>query len=309
MNNIIYKKLTKKYNQKIVKSMDILKIVKLIVILIEVGYFALTSYFAYKLTNVVFYFGFGLDTLLVIYSIFTFLVWLNNYSIGKYMSNFTKKAVSNSLLYYNFLYSSIFLRLLYKLYIINFKSCTLIVLYYISYIYPTILIFGYFFYSLKKKEIQIPEILICSMLYMSFLDGEKWQIMALIIAAINVILSKDYFWYIYKNNKSKYLNNELINEDYINFHISKAKILVQIVNLSVYIIITITQSPGFKIISENIFNNNLSNMDFIYIKAFARILLFTIVGAALKLIDIHKGEQIRIFIKEYIIKKVERKSE
>lgn len=230
----------------------------------------------------------SLYSLPIVFVLFAIVLYLNNNLFNKYISNFIIKAASDSILYYNFMYSLI---------IVDFSK-SYSKFHIISYISSSILILLYFIHSAKKKEFSLLELGICIMFYMTFLDEGSWGIVALIIATINIGLSDDYFWYIYKNKMS----NGKKDKDYISYCVTKMKTILNIFNLIVYLIIRITQSEGFKVI----FCAGHSDLDYAYLKAAARIVLFTIFGAVFYCLNNKYGEKIENFINEYFIQAIDK---
>lgn len=232
----------------------------------------------------------SLYSLPIVFALFAIVLYLNNNLFNKYISNFFIKVASDSILYYNFMYSLI---------IVDFSK-SYSNFHIISYIFSSILILLYFICSAKKKEFSLLELGICIMFYMTFLDEGSWGIVAIIIATINIGLSDDYFWYIYKNKKS----NDKKDKDYISYYVAKIKTLLNIFNLIVYLIIRITQSEGFKVI----LGAGLSDLDYAYLKALVRIVLFTIFGALFYYLNNIYGEKIENLINEYFIQAIDKKN-
>lgn len=231
----------------------------------------------------------SLYSLPIVFILFAIVLYLNNNFFNKYISNFIIKVASDSILYYNFMYSLI---------IVDFSK-SYSNFHIISYIFSSILILWYFIYSAKKKEFSLLELGICIMFYMTFLDEGSWEIVALIIATINIGLSDDYFWYIYKNKMS----NDKKDKDYISYYVTKMKTLLNLFNFIIYLIIRITQSEGLKII----LGSGRSDLDYAYLKAVVRIVLFTIFGALFYCLNNRYGEKIENFINEDFVQSIDKK--
>lgn len=265
-------------------------------VLFDIFHLIIINIIAYCIVKIVLYLGFyedgtfytSLCSLFIILIIFGILLYLNNNFCNKYISDFFIKVTSVSILSYNFMYSLI---------IIDFSK-NYNKFHIISYICSSILIFSYFICSARKKEFSLLELGICIMFYMTFLDEGSWEIVALIIATINIGLSDDYFWYKY-NSK---MCNDKKDKDYLSYYVTKMKTLFNIFNLIVYLIIRITQSEWFKVV----LGSGHSDLDYAYLKAGARIVLFSIFGILFYYLNNKYGEKIENFINEYFIHAIDK---